>query len=101
MVIGGRHVEASSEHRAETSNVRPEVANSERCEWVNSERDDQAIVVVVYDCPHVGCQELSHVSLPGGCLQRVRELAWVSIHCLRTGYALIQKARRIYCLGVT
>ena len=101
MVIGGRHVEASSEHRAETNIVRPEVANSERCERVNSGRSDQAIVAVVYDCPHVGCQELSHVSLPGGCLKRVRELAWVSIHCLWAGYALIQKARRIYCLGVT
>ena len=101
MVIGGRHVEASSEHRAETSNVRPEVANSERCERVNSERDDQAIVAVVYGCPHVECQGLSHVSLPGGYLRRVRELAWVAIHCLWTGYALIQKARRIYCSGVT
>ena len=91
-MIGGRRVEVSSEHRAETNSVRPEVANSERCERVNSERDDQAIVAVVYGCPHVECQGLSYVSLPGGCLRRVRELAWVAIHCLWTGYALIQKA---------
>ena len=65
-VNGGRHVEASSGHHEQAKSEHPE-ANCVRCEQANNARNDQAIAVVVYDCPHVECQESSHVFLPGDC----------------------------------
>ena len=64
VVSGGHHVEANSEHHERAKSEHLE-ANFVRCEQANNARNDQAIAVVVYDCPHVECQESSHVFLPG------------------------------------